>query len=124
MATDAEQALLPKPNSEKANPRGRLHRHRQSTIEEFSRQSVWPPSTRQDQIVTDLQLHQESNDSFSCSVVLNQGEKKLPPEKIYVSFSSFPMIKFFGRTWTEFEGERGITPFLTCIQDHFRRVKA
>ena len=75
------------------------------------------------EIVTDLQLHPEANNSFSCQVVLKLAEKSLAPEKIYVSFSSFPMIKFFGRTWTEFQGEQGITPFLTAIQDHFRHMK-
>ncbi len=75
------------------------------------------------EMASDLQLHQQTDDLFSCSVVLTQGAKKLPPEKIYVSFSSFPMIKFFGRTWTEFQGEQGIAPFLTGIQDHFRQIK-
>jgi hypothetical protein len=76
------------------------------------------------EIVTDRQLHQEPSDSFSCSVVLKQGEKELPPEKIYVIFSKFPMIKFFGRTWTEFQGEQGITPVVTQIQDRFSHIKA
>lgn len=75
------------------------------------------------EIVTDRQLHPELNDSFSCSVVLKQDQKQLPAEKIYVNFSNFPMIKFFGRTWTEFQGEAGISPFLTGIQDHFRHLK-
>lgn len=75
-------------------------------------------------VVTDLQLHPETADSFSCSVIMRQGEKQLPPEKLYVSFKDFPMIKFFGRTWTEFQGEAGIAPFLTGIQDRFRYLKA
>ena len=76
------------------------------------------------ELVTDQKLNPETNNSFSCSVLLNQGQKKLPPEKIYVSFSSFPMIKFFGRTWTEFQGEQGIATFLTGIEDQFRHIKA
>jgi hypothetical protein len=75
------------------------------------------------ELVTDSQLQPGNNNSFSCSVELTQGVKKLPTEKIYVSFSNFPMVKFFGRTWTEFEGASGIAPFVICIQDHFRHVK-
>jgi hypothetical protein len=73
------------------------------------------------EIVTDQRLHQDSNNSFSCSVVLKRGAKELPAEKIHVSFAHYPMVKFFGRTWTEFEGERGIAPFLTVIQDSFAK---
>jgi len=75
------------------------------------------------EVVTDLQLHPEANNSFSCSVVLKKGEKTLPAEKIYVSFTNFPMIKFFGRTWTEFQGESGIGQFVTGIQDRFHHQK-
>jgi hypothetical protein len=73
------------------------------------------------ELVTDLRLHQESTDVFSCSVVLKKGMKQLSDDKIYISFGGFPMVKFFGRTWTEFEGSRGIAPFVTVIKDHFAK---
>jgi hypothetical protein len=73
------------------------------------------------EIATDFQLHPESTNSFSCSVQLKRGAKQLPAEKIYISFYGFPMIKFFGRTWTEFQGDAGIAPFVIGIQDHFAK---
>src|SRR6187402_783252 len=73
------------------------------------------------ELVTDQQLTADANDSFSCSIVMKKGEKQLPPEKIYINFKSFPMVKFFGRTWTEYQGEAGIGVFVIGIKDHFAR---
>lgn len=92
-------------------------------LRNFLGQVVPPLREAKIELVTDAQLSEESKGTFSCSAVLNQGEKKLPSEKIYVLFSNFPMIKFFGRTWTEFQGQSGITPIVASIQDHFRYLK-
>ncbi len=114
---------IKKPNSQRCTLVPDVRETADLLLKSFLEKVSGPLKSAKIELVTDGQLQPGNNNSFSCSVELMQGAKKLPSEKIYVSFSNFPMVKFFGRTWTEFEGASGIAPFVICIQDHFRHLK-
>ena len=116
--------MIKKPNSPRCTLVPDVSETAELLLKSFLDKVSGPLKNAKIELVTDGLLQPGNNNSFSCSVELTQGVKKLPSEKIYVSFSNFPMVKFFGRTWTEFEGASGIAPFVICIQDHFRYMKA